>query len=105
MRQLVSHFGDPQAHATDTVAGHREGTYLLGASGGALSRSGCRKHHHQCPGHQLRPDRQQSRRPFYIDLELRCFLVPAVITLLMTAGALLVPLLQTARVGTVLRHD
>ena len=45
--------------------------------------------------------------PFYIDLELRYFLVPAVITLLMTAGASLVPLLRTARisVATVLRHD
>ena len=45
--------------------------------------------------------------PFYIDLELRYFLVPAVITLLMTAGASLVPVLRTARisVATVLRHD
>ena len=45
--------------------------------------------------------------PFYIDLELRCFAVPAVITLPMTAGASLVPVLRTARtsVATALRHD
>ena len=42
--------------------------------------------------------------PFYIDLELRYFLVPAGITLLMTAGASLVPLLRIS-VATVLSHD
>ena len=45
--------------------------------------------------------------PFHIDLELRYFLVPAAITLLMTAGAALVPVLRTARmsVAHVLRHQ
>ena len=45
--------------------------------------------------------------PFYIDLELRYFLVPAAITLLMTAGATLVPVLRTARmsVARVLRYE
>ena len=45
--------------------------------------------------------------PFYIDLEPRYFLVPAAITLLMTAGAALVPVVRTARmsVAHVLRHE
>ena len=45
--------------------------------------------------------------PFHIDLELRYFLVPAAITLLMTAGAALVPILRTARmsVAHVLRYE
>ena len=45
--------------------------------------------------------------PFYIDLELRYFLVPAIITLLMTGAATLVPTLRTARlsIASVLRHD
>ena len=45
--------------------------------------------------------------PFYIDLELRYFLVPAIITLLMTGAATLVPTLRTARlsIAAVLRHD
>ena len=36
---------------------------------------------------------------FYVDLELRYFLVPAGITLLMTVGATLVPMLRTARMS------
>ena len=45
--------------------------------------------------------------PFYIDLELQYFLFPATITLLMTAGATLIPVLRTARmsVADVLRHE
>ncbi len=45
--------------------------------------------------------------PFYIDLKLRYFLVPAAITLLMSAGAVLVPVLRTARmsVANVLRYE
>ena len=45
--------------------------------------------------------------PFYIDLEFRYFLVPAIITLVMTVGATLVPALRTARlsIASVLRHD
>ncbi len=45
--------------------------------------------------------------PFYIDLEPRYFLVPAAITLLMTVGAALVPVVRTARmsVAHVLRHE
>ena len=45
--------------------------------------------------------------PFYIDPELRYFLVPAIITLLMTGAATLVPTLRTARlsIASVLRHD
>ena len=45
--------------------------------------------------------------PFYIDLDLRYFLVPAIITLLMTCAATLVPTLRTARlsIASVLRHD
>ena len=45
--------------------------------------------------------------PFYIDLEPRYFLVPAAITLLMTAGAALVPVVRTARMSVVhdLRHE
>ena len=44
--------------------------------------------------------------PFYIDPELRYFLVPAIITLLMTGAATLVPTLRTARlsIASVLRH-
>ena len=45
--------------------------------------------------------------PFYIDLETRYFLIPAAITLLMTAAAALVPVVRTARmsVAHVLRHE
>ena len=45
--------------------------------------------------------------PFYIDLEPRYFLIPAAITLLMTAAAALVPVVRTARmsVAHVLRHQ
>ena len=45
--------------------------------------------------------------PFYVDLELRYFLVPAGITLLMTVGATLVPMLRTARmsVAHVVRYE
>ncbi len=45
--------------------------------------------------------------PFAIHLDLRYFLVPAAITLLMTAGAALVPVLRTARmsVAQVLRYE
>lgn len=45
--------------------------------------------------------------PFYIDLEPRYFLIPAIITLLMTTAAALVPVVRTARmsVAHVLRHE
>lgn len=45
--------------------------------------------------------------PFYIDLEPHYFLIPAAITLLMTAGAALVPVVRTARmsVAHVLSHE
>ncbi len=45
--------------------------------------------------------------PFYIDLEPRYFLIPAAITLPMTAGAALVSVVRTARMSVdhVLRHE